>query len=121
MRSGSTGRTGVAGSRRWTPGEARRALGELARSGMSAEQFARSKGCSSQRFVYWKKRLADSAVEPIAFVSVPLSMQATARSGGPLSRADIEIVVRDVVLRVREDIDVERLARIVDALTHGAR
>lgn len=119
MRNESIGTAGLASSRRWTPGEARKALRELARSGMSAERFAQSKGISSQRFVYWKKRLADSAGGPIAFVSVPLSPTETARPDSS-PRADIEIAVHDIVLRVREEIDVERLARIVAALTHGA-
>lgn len=92
------------GRRQWTEKQGRAALDELARSGLSGAAFARSKGVSEKRLGYWRKRLAEPAVE---FVSVALPTVAAAQ---------IEIQHGDVVLRVREDIDVEHVARLVGAL-----
>lgn len=107
-------RTPAVGRRwkQWSEGEARAALAELARSGESASRFARIRGFSTQRIAYWRKRLAGASTP--AFVSVAMP---------PLSatRAPIEIVVADVVIRVREEVDVEQLARIVDALARRDR
>ena len=121
MGNGSTGGVGRGASGRWTPDEARRALGELTRSRLSTEQFARSKGVSGQRIAYWKKRLASGDADAIAFVSVPLTAPTTGPSEGRSARVTLEIEVRDVILRMHEDIDVERFALLVRALVHGAR
>lgn len=45
----------------WDESEARRSLGELARSGESIAQFARRRRISAQRIYYWKKRLAETS------------------------------------------------------------
>jgi transposase len=58
------------------------------------------------RLFYWKKRLAKSAA-PATFVEVRASA---------LERHHIEIVRDDIIIRIREDIEVERLSRIVEAL-----
>ena len=102
-------------SGRWTESSARSALKELSDSGMSTAAFARSKGISSQRVWYWRKRLG--RIAPVSFVPVvlPVATKAAAR------RCDIEIVCGEVVVRVREDIDVEHLARIVVALSEARR
>jgi hypothetical protein len=99
----------------WTEAEARAALRDLAKSRMSAASFARARGFSSRRLSYWKKRLVEA--EPVAFVAVPLPPASRATT----ERAHIEIAYQDVVLRIREDIDVEHLARIALALAAGAR
>lgn len=68
---------------------------------------------SSQRLRYWRSRLGAPAKRestPPAFVAV--SMPVVAR-GAP----KLEIHVGAVAVRVREDVDVEHLARIVGALT----
>ena len=119
MRKGSTRTAGHGGVRRWTSEEAREALGELARSGMSTARFARTKGVSSQRIVYWRKRLGGTTIEPIAFVSVPL--ESAAPTGASPSGTGIEIAAHGVVLRAREDIAIERLARIVEVVACGGR
>jgi len=80
---------------------------------MSVAAFVRSKGVSTQRIAYWKRRLAQTG--PTAFVAVPLP----ARAAG--ERAHIEIAADGVAVRVREDIDVEHLARIVAALAQRTR
>jgi hypothetical protein len=112
------GRT--AGKRRgwqqWTEDEARSALAELARSGESAATFARSRGFSTQRVHYWKKRLGGSPAVP-AFVPVRWPVEAP-RS---VAAHSIEIISGGITLRVREDLDVEHVARIVAALANGAR
>ena len=93
--------------RQWTEEEARAVLEELSGSGRSLVEFARSKQVSTRRLSYWKKRLGDTAPPP-AFVSVVLPPEP------PSSR--VEIVAGRVVVRVRDDVDAERLARIVEAL-----
>ena len=97
-------------------GEARAALSELARSGESAAEFARSRGFSTQRIHYWKKRLgATSAVPGFVPVRLPVVAPSTMAPGM------IEIVSSGVTVRVREDLDVEHVARIVEALAGRAR
>jgi hypothetical protein len=112
-------RTRTMGSRggwqQWTEDEARTALAELSRSGQSAAEFARCRGFSTARIRYWKQRLDVTAVIP-AFVPVNLPVTPPA-----VGTRTIEIVARDVTVRVREDLDVEHVARIVGALAGGAR
>ena len=92
----------------WGEAEARVALGELAASGESAVQFARRRGFSGQRLLYWKKRLGAVAA-PAAFVAVQLP-------SAPRARGTIEIRVDGVAVHVREDLDVAHVARLVEAL-----
>src|ERR1700729_359058 len=93
--------------RQWTEAEARSALAELAESGESPTSFARRRGISSNRLRYWTRRLA---VEPSAPSFVQLRVRASVTA---LEVARLEVVVEDVVVRVREDIEVRRLAAIV--------
>ena len=94
----------------WGEPEAREALSELADSGESIAEFARRRGVSAQRIYYWKKRIAQTAAP--AFVAVPL----TATRAG-----QIEISADGVTLRVREDLDSERLADILDVVARRGR
>lgn len=98
---------------RWTEAEARAALVELARSGESEHAFARRKGISRQRVRYWRERLGQLAAKP-AFVAVDV---AAARVAGE----EITIRVGEVSVCVREDLDVDHLARIVEALGRRTR
>jgi transposase len=98
------------GSEAWDESEARRSLGELARSGESIAQFARRRRISAQRVYYWKKRLAETGTP--AFVAVAL---APARVG------QIEIVADGVTIRVREDLDLQRIAEIVEVAARRGR
>ncbi|MGO9835476.1 MAG: IS66 family insertion sequence element accessory protein TnpA [Polyangiaceae bacterium] len=93
----------------WTEQDAREALAELATSGESKAQFARRRGVSTERLRYWQKRLA-SATAP-SFIAVPLSA----------SRGQLEIAVGDVTVRVREDIDLARLADLLDLVAGRSR
>jgi transposase-like protein len=92
--------------RQWTEAEARAALAELAESGESLASFARRKGVSSNRLVYWRRRVGESS-----FVEVRLPA-----AGSPSDGAHIEIVVGGVAVRVREEMDVGRVAALVRAL-----
>ena len=109
----TTGRRG--GWRQWTEGEARAALEEFGRSGESEARFARSRGISTQRIRYWKKRLAEAPAVP-AFVPVHVPV-----AEAPMVAERIEIVVGSVTVRVREDLDVEFVARLVEALAGRGR
>jgi len=95
--------------RQWTEQEARAALEELSRSGVSLSEFARRKGVSVNRLVYWKKRLGP--LRPPAFVAVTLPRGASSKS------PPLEILVGGVIVRVPNDVDAERVAGIVRALT----
>jgi transposase-like protein len=94
----------------WGEQEARQALAELARSGESLADFARRRGISVQRVYYWKKRVAAAAAP--SFVVVPVTAAATRQ---------IEIVADGVTIRVREDLDTERLAEVIDLLVRRGR
>src|SRR5271166_4786996 len=104
------------GWHQWTEDEARSALEELARSGESVAAFARSRGFSTQRVRRWKKRLGETAAVG-AFVPVRWPVAPATRDATP----SIEIVSGGITLRVREDLDVEHVARLVDALASRAR
>ena len=96
--------------RQWTESEARAALAELAESGESLASFARRRGVSSNRLLYWRRRVGDTPAAVTSFVRVRL------RPSGAQSDARIEIVIDDVSVRVREDVEVGRLAALVRAL-----
>jgi len=94
----------------WTETEATAVLGDFATAGLTPAKFCARRGISRGRLAYWRERLStgSTAATP-AFVAVTL----------PISRrpdAHIEIERGGVLLRVREDIDVEHLARLVAAL-----
>jgi transposase-like protein len=103
--------------RHWSEQEARATLAELAQSGLSMARFAQSAGLSVRRLAYWRKRLADTG--PTEFVPVALSPSARPRAS--TERPHIEIAIEGVAVRVREDLDVEHLARIVEALARQPR
>jgi transposase-like protein len=95
----------------WSEQEAREALAELARSGESMGRFARRKGVSTQRLYYWRKRLAQG--EAPAFVAVPLT---------PARGSQIEIASDSVTVRVREDLDLDHVASLIEVVArHGRR
>jgi transposase-like protein len=93
----------------WTEHDAREALAELATSGESKAQFARRRGVSTERLRYWQKRLARGMAP--SFIAVPLAA----------SRARLEIEVGDVTVRVREDLDLARVAELLDLLAGRSR
>lgn len=103
--------------RHWTEQEARVTLAELAQSGLSMAKFAEGAGLSTRRLAYWRKRLAETG--PTEFV--PVALSPSGRPGASTERPHIEITVAGVAVRVREDLDVEHLARIVEALARQRR
>lgn len=102
------------GWQQWTEVEGRAALDELARSGVALSRFALTNGVSASRLAYWRSRLGQ-ATEP-AFVQVALPSRDVAPTG-----RQFEIVAGRVVVRVHEDIDLERLGRIVEVLDRALR
>lgn len=93
----------------WSEQEARDALAELARSGESIARFARRKGISEQRLYYWRKRIAQTSAP--AFVAVPLAA----------SIRHVEIASEAVTVRVREDLDPEQLADLIEVVARRGR
>jgi hypothetical protein len=92
--------------RQWTEEQARGVLEEFAATGESAAGFARRKGISTRRLAYWRKRLPGPT--KTEFVAVRLPTSSSARW--------IEISTRSVVVRVAEDLDVDHVARLVEAI-----
>ena len=110
MARGAKGRVAGARRRRWTLEQGRTAIESLARSGLSSSTFARREGISRARISYWKTRMGDGGGAAFVAVALPVA-----------SRGQIEIAHGEVVLRVREDLDVDHVARIVFALAARAR
>lgn len=101
-----------AGGRRWTQwteAEARAVVEELASSRESAAAFARRKGVSKSRIQYWQERLKGAP----AFVRVDVPRVE------PRACSHVEIVCGAVTIRVREDLDVERIAAIASAIARA--
>jgi hypothetical protein len=96
---------------RWTEAEARAALTSFAASGESELAFAQRNGISRQRLRYWRERLGRAVATP-AFVAVEIP-----RSGS--QTPTIEIQVGEVLVRVRESLDVEHVARLIRALVRA--
>lgn len=92
--------------RRWTEKQARGALAELESTGESASSFARRKGISAQRIAWWRRRLGQAGTTE--FVAVALPTAAEARW--------IEIKAMDVIVRIREELDADHVARLVEAI-----
>jgi hypothetical protein len=78
-------------------------------------QFSRRKGVSGQRLAYWRKRLASTGPTTPAFLSVALPV-----APSPASAPRIEILVGGVTVRVREDLEAEKLADIIALMARGA-
>jgi hypothetical protein len=102
---------------RWSESAARSALSEFAKSGMSAAAFARARGISTQRLWYWQKRLAPLAAVSFVPVRLPVRSSSAAATATSPTSEHIEIVCGEVVVRVGEDVDPERVARIAAALS----
>jgi len=107
----------AARGRHWTEEQARAELAELKASGESAATFAQRKGVSRQRLYYWAKRVAPTGeppeirIEETKFVAVrlPTSLPAAAS-------AWIELSVGGLVVRIRESLDADHVARLVEAI-----
>ena len=89
----------------WKETEARAVLDEFERSGMTRGAFARQRGISLARLDYWRRRLASTPSSAFVAVTVP-----------DAAHHHLEIEVGGVLLRVREDLDPTRLARLVATL-----
>lgn len=97
--------------KQWKEPEARAALASWRRSGLSAAAFCTREGYSEARLRYWSERLGEAPRARSSSVSfVPIAL-------GEIGRANqLEIERAGVVLRVREDLDVAHVARLVAAL-----
>lgn len=103
------------GWRQWGESEARAVLEELARSGESEVSFCRRRGIGRARLRYWRERFAESDPRP-AFV--PVDLHSTVNRA---TAAEIAIRFGDIAVCVREDLDVEHVARLVEALMRRTR
>lgn len=99
------------GWKQWKESEAREALASWRRSSLSAAAYCSREGYSVARLRYWSERLQDVAPPipaPVSFVPIKVSDIRGARQ--------LEIEHAGVVVRVREDLDVGHVARLVAAL-----
>jgi hypothetical protein len=114
MGKSKKGRSGPSSGRRWTQWkepEAREVLASWRRSGLSAAAFCAREGCTTSRLRYWSERLPDAPRASSPSVSfLPIALGEMRRAG------QLEIERGGVVLRVREDLDVTHVARLVAAL-----
>ena len=107
-------------ARRWNESEAAEALRECAKSGLPLETYAKREGYSGQRLRNWRRRLGgELTVAPVSFVPVTVA-ESDVRAHDRGSR-NLSIEVGRVKVRLREDLDVEHLARIVGALDRITR
>ena len=114
MSNKSKNRVSLPSGRRWTQWkepDARRALTSWRSSGLSTAAFCAREGYSETRLRYWLGRLGEQSCPSTSAVSfVPVAL-------GDVQRVrQIEIEHGGVVLRVREDLDVKQVARLVAAL-----
>ena len=106
-------------ARRWRESEAAVAVREWAKSGVSAEKFAEARGYSGERLRRWGHRLQGAASPSSPRVEfAPVEVAASALTVTP---QQIVIEVGRVTVRIREDLDTERLALIVGALARTTR
>jgi hypothetical protein len=109
----TSSRAPLSRGRRWTQWkepEAREALASWRRSGLSAAAFSAREGYSQTRLRYWSERLGEQSARSSSVSFVPVALSEVRRA------QQIEIECGGVVLRVREDLAVEHVARLVSAL-----
>ena len=108
---------GESRARRWNKSDAAVAVHEWKKSGLSAEVFAGSRGYSGERLRRWGHRLQGAEFQsPVAFVPVAVTTSAMT-----VTPQEIVIEVGEVIVRVREDLDTDRVARFVGALARTMR
>ena len=97
--------------KQWKEPEAREALASWRRSELSVAAFCAREGYSETRLRYWLERLDEplrSRSSSVSFVPITLSEARRVHQ--------IEIEHGGVVVRVREDLEVAHVARLVAAL-----
>lgn len=105
------------GSAHWTMERARTALAEFAASGESAAGFARRNGITRQRLYYWAKRVARADASPVVRAEIPKFVAIRLPTSAPVAPSGwVEVAVGDTVVRIRESLDVEQVARLVAAI-----
>jgi hypothetical protein len=101
----------------WTEVEARSVLDALKRSGLSIEKFAQSRGLTSQRLYWWKKKLGIRADRSVGAAPALLPVRVTesraeARRGEPVT-----VLLRSGhILKVGREFDEIAFARVVELL-----
>jgi transposase-like protein len=106
--------------RRWTAKEAREALADAKRAGLTLQAFAAREGLDPQRLVRWSRQLASSMDAP-AFEEVVVDDAAMSPLDGDTvvgaERERFEIVLRSGrVVRVPDAFDVSALRRLLEVV-----
>ena len=96
--------------RQWRRSDAERHLAAWKKSGLTLSAFARKLGVNPERLRQWKIKLfGPDSEDALEFVPVVPSLPRP-------TLAQLEITLRGVTLRTREQIPEDQLARIVAAL-----
>jgi hypothetical protein len=101
---------------RWTEVEARAALEDLARSGLSEQAFASREGLDLQRLQRWRRRFEAESDTTASEPARPTFVEVPRREAAVLEL----VLLSGRVLRMRESIDPEVLRRIALALEDDA-
>lgn len=106
---------------RWSDEEHERILAESFMPGRTVSQVARDNGVGLGLLHYWRRQArAVGAVEEMRFV--PVSLASTATSPAPRTAVPtnatgaLELVIRDVTVRVSGAVDVESLRNVLAAI-----
>jgi transposase len=96
---------------RWPQPERARITAESFASEASIAQVARRNGVSLGLLHYWRRQArAIGAVEELRFVPVTVADHTVCAAG------KLELIIRDVTVRVEGDVDVSRLRAVLEAI-----
>lgn len=102
--------------RRWTPKDAKQALADLEKSGLSARAFAEQYGLSAVRLLRWRRRLAADTSPLVAFKEIR-ETRTDANPNEPSKSFDLSAIgitfPSGRTVRFPEGFTVEMLARLL--------
>ena len=106
---------------RWSDDERERILAESFMPGRTVSQVARDNGVGLGLLHYWRRQArAVGAVEEMRFVPVSLASTATSPASMATLSADaagsLELVIRDVTVRISGAVDMEGLRNVLAAI-----
>ena len=104
----------IAAKRYWRASDARVLLKAQRSSGMSIAAFSQHLGFKARRLEHWNSKLKIKEEQSLAF---PGFMQIEVKPVTELiKRTELEVVVGDVVVRVKQNFDDETLRRVISIL-----
>ncbi len=101
----------IAAKRYWRASDAEVLLKAQRSSGMSIGAFSRELGCKAERLACWQRKFKIKSEEDLSF---PEFMQIEVKARTEVR--ELDIVVGNIIVRVKEDFDNEMLRRVVSIL-----